>query len=87
MTIFIRITSLLSGYFLAVTLASVLTRNEQWILLIISSLVAFLESTGNIYYSSNLDTSMKRVKIFLSLNYLKIGVLYGLFMDAFKLGS
>ena len=82
-----RILLILSGYFLAVLLASVLTRNEQWILLIVSSITASLENFGSTYYGSGLKDENKKNYLFLSLNYLKIGIVYGLFMDGFKIGS
>ena len=84
---FIRLISLLSGYFIAIVLTSVLTRNEQWILLIISSLVAFFEGSGEIFYKLQLKKYQKTYKLLISFNYFKIGLIYGLFMDGFKIGS
>jgi MFS-type transporter involved in bile tolerance (Atg22 family) len=85
--LFIRLISLLSGYFLSIVLASILTRNEQWILLIISSLIAFLESTGNFYYKTEKTKYSKILGLLISFNYLRLGIIYGFFMDGFKIGS
>ena len=87
LTFFIRLISLLCGYSISILLASILTRNEQWIILVISSTVAFLENSGKFYYKTQHPRYTKVFSLMVSFNYLKLGVIYGLFMDGFKIGS
>ena len=55
--------------------------------------VANIEAFNNVYYSITSQYRMASVKktysrqLLANLNFLKIGVLYGLIVDAFKLGS
>lgn len=47
-------------------------------------IAAFYESISKLIYT---QTTFKRSYIIIIINNFKVGVLYGLFVDAFKLGS
>nr|YP_009106324.1 hypothetical chloroplast RF20 [Interfilum terricola]AIT95142.1 hypothetical chloroplast RF20 [Interfilum terricola] len=63
------------------------------IILVILFLMEILNST--IYLKKNKNflfflkkaTDFKEIKLFINLNYFKIGILLGFFIDAFKVGS
>ncbi len=87
----IKILLLLLGFFIATVLATVFGQTGDWDVLVAGILVAMIEILGNKMYSKK-DISTKQVFniSFLSLigiNYIKIGLIFGLFVDAFKLGS
>nr|WDA99055.1 hypothetical protein GRSY_050 [Gronococcus sybilensis] len=83
--------SLLLGFFLATTLATILGQTGDWGILAGSILTACMETLSNIIYSpynsSNDVWIATKIKLLNLLNSVKIGILYGLFVDAFKLGS
>ena len=85
--VLLKLISILLGYTLAVVLASVLTRNEQWVLVVISLIITFFEIYSSYYYKHFPRQYSQSKFIFTNINYLKIGLIYGLFMDGFKIGS
>tara|TARA_B100001175_G_scaffold226684_1_gene193329 strand:+ start:256 stop:519 length:264 start_codon:yes stop_codon:yes gene_type:complete len=66
---------------------------SEWAIVGTALVVANIESFNNFYYSSvskNRNTIVNKSYIFVLLdilNYFKIGIIYGLIVDAFKLGS
>lgn len=90
---FISFVGILFGFFLANALATILGQTGDWGILSSGILVAFIESTNRIIYTNKKTfTSSKGVykkitEILNFINYIKIGMLYGFFVEAFKLGS
>nr|WKT07067.1 hypothetical chloroplast RF20 [Klebsormidium flaccidum] len=80
-------------------LSTVIGQTGDWDILASASLVALTELAGVCLYNSFLHVSLKKVKPLSSVkgltfnwilkvtNMWKIGLVYGLFVDAFKLGS
>jgi hypothetical protein len=90
---FISFVGILFGFFLANALATMLGQTGDWGILSAGILVAFIESTNRIiYYNkksfSNKSTTYKQIYHGLVfINNVKIGMIYGFFVEAFKLGS
>lgn len=66
---------------------------NEWAIVGAALVIAILELFNRVYYSlrdklknRGLNSSTTR-KLLNTLNYFKIGVIYGLIVDAFKLGS
>lgn len=75
--------SLLLGFFISTGLSTIPGQTGDWGIIAASLIVAATELTSKIVYSNQ-----KQVVIKINLiNNLKIGITYGLFVDAFKLGS
>ena len=85
--------SFFSGFLTSSIIDTSLGEFSEWAVVGASLVVANIESFNNFYYS----LINKKTKIFVSkpyifllldiLNYFKIGIIYGLIVDAFKLGS
>nr|YP_010933352.1 hypothetical chloroplast RF20 [Streptofilum capillatum]WKT08563.1 hypothetical chloroplast RF20 [Streptofilum capillatum]WKT08662.1 hypothetical chloroplast RF20 [Streptofilum sp. BC4-VF8pt]WKT08761.1 hypothetical chloroplast RF20 [Streptofilum sp. ZNP2-VF4pt] len=90
---------LLLGFFQATALSTTLGQTGDWDVLIAGFLVAIMEIMGFfaykpylLFFSNNLTKrglGLDRPRPYLlkCVNYFKIGLMYGLFVDAFKLGS
>nr|BED43077.1 Ycf20 protein [Pyropia sp. Myanmar_A]BED43274.1 Ycf20 protein [Pyropia sp. Myanmar_B]BED43471.1 Ycf20 protein [Pyropia sp. Myanmar_C] len=75
--------SLLLGFFISTGLSTIPGQTGDWGIIAASLIVAATELTSKIVYSNQ-----KKVAIRINLiNNFKIGITYGLFVDAFKLGS
>ena len=92
--IFSGFIAILIGFFFAINISTILGQTGDWGIFSAAIIVAFLELTNKIVYE--LPKSKKLVKekkikdsnLFLVfINNLKIGFIYGLFVDAFKVGS
>jgi hypothetical protein len=74
-------------------LATILGQTGDWGILSSGILVAFIESTNRIIYNNKKkfntkNLEYKRLYYVLSfINNVKIGLIYGFFVEAFKLGS
>jgi len=79
----IRIASLLLGFYLATILSTIPAQTGDWSIISASIIVTFNEVLSKILYSN----SIKPASIINLFNSIKIGIIYGLFVDAFKLGS
>lgn len=85
--------SFFSGFLTSSVIDTSLGEFNEWAIVGASLVVANIESFNNFYYSlisKNKNVLIKRPYIFALmdfLNYFKIGVVYGLIVDAFKLGS
>jgi Protein of unknown function (DUF565) len=78
----------LSGNFLATIIATVAGQRSTLDVQIALVLVLLVEATSwLVYRSDRLNTAPERPLILEVLNNAKIGLLYGLFVEAFKLGS
>jgi hypothetical protein len=90
---FISFVGILFGFFLANALATIFGQTGDWGILSSGILVAFIESTNRIIYNNkghrnNISSHPKKIdKILNFINNVKIGMLYGFFVEAFKLGS
>jgi hypothetical protein len=90
---FISFVGILFGFFLANALATMLGQTGDWGILSSGILVAFIESTNRIIYknknsfTSNNKQHKNIYNVFIFINNVKIGMTYGFFVEAFKLGS
>ena len=85
--------SFFSGFLVSSVIDTSLGEFNEWAIVGSSLVVANIETFNNIYYSFLNKKKNSFVKNFYILallnilNYFKIGVIYGLIVDAFKLGS
>ncbi|TVU11179.1 hypothetical protein EJB05_44748 [Eragrostis curvula] len=83
-----KIFLVLLGFYTANALATILGQTGDWDVLVAGLVVAAVEGIGMLMYSKPFASRPGRFQSFLaSVNYWKAGVLLGLFVDAFKLGS
>nr|YP_009313055.1 Hypothetical protein ycf20 [Dermonema virens]SCW21309.1 Hypothetical protein ycf20 [Dermonema virens] len=82
----ISILYMLLGFFVSTTLSTIPGQTGDWGIIGAAIIVTFYERISQQTYPL---VSPKRVNniIVNNINYIKIGILYGLFVDAFKLGS
>lgn len=79
----IRLIYLLLGFFISTTLSTISAQTGDWGIIASAIIVSWSEIISKIIYKN-----LKKNKFILSnINYVKIGIIYGLFVDAFKLGS
>jgi uncharacterized membrane protein YoaK (UPF0700 family) len=76
--------SLLLGFFLASVISTISGQATYWDVSIAAILVVLAEFVSRITYSSQQRSKELGVAI---ANTIKIGLIYGLFLEAFKLGS
>ena len=85
--------SFFSGFLTSSIIDTSLGESSEWAIVGASLVVANIESFNNFYYSlssKNRNMLINRSYIFVLLdilNFFKIGIVYGLIVDAFKLGS
>lgn len=85
--------SFFSGFLTSSIVDTSLGEFSEWAIVGSSLVVANIEAFNNFYYSlirKNRNAVISQSYIFVlldSLNYFKIGIIYGLIVDAFKLGS
>jgi len=85
--------SFFAGFLTSSVIDTSLGEFSEWAIVGAALVVANIESFNNVYYSlirENRNTVTNKSYIFTLfgiLNYLKIGIIYGLIVDAFKLGS
>nr|YP_010338286.1 hypothetical protein MW410_pgp144 [Bangia atropurpurea]UNJ18236.1 hypothetical protein [Bangia atropurpurea] len=75
--------SLLLGFFISTSLSTIPGQTGDWGIIAASIIVAGTEIISKIVYS-NKQKWVTRINL---VNNFKIGITYGLFVDAFKLGS
>ena len=87
----LNLISFFSGFLASSIVDTSLGEFSEWAIVGASFVVANIESFNNFYYSLiNKNTLINKPYIFILfnvLNYFKIGIVYGLIVDAFKLGS
>ena len=89
----LNLISFLSGFLTSSIIDTSLGEFSEWAIVGASLVVANIESFNNFYYSlisRNKNAFIKRtymLVLFDILNFFKIGIIYGLIVDAFKLGS
>lgn len=81
----IHILNLLIGFFTATTLSTIPGQTDDWAIIASALLTSICELIGYIRYCNRKTNQAKY--IVKPLNTIKIGLTYGLFVDAFKLGS
>jgi hypothetical protein len=78
------------GFFSATFFTSLLAYQKNVLVFIAFFITLFIEIFGSFFYKLKKErnkVSSKKKTVFFSINYLKIGFIFGLFIDAFKLGS
>ena len=80
------------GFLLSSIIDTTLGEFNEWAIVGASLVVASLEVMSKIYYTTLIKINHKNikysgVKLFNLINALKVGIIYGLIVDAFKLGS
>nr|YP_010902642.1 hypothetical protein REP55_pgp139 [Hypnea nidulans]WCH54497.1 hypothetical protein [Hypnea nidulans] len=78
-----KIICLLFGFFIATVFSTISAQTGDWSVIAAATIIAYYEIISKIIYKYN---NNKRT-IFIIINNLKIGIIYGLLVDAFKLGS
>ena len=80
------------GFLLSSIIETTLGEFNEWAIVGASLVVASLEVMSKIYYTTlikinNKNIKYSSIKLFNLINALKVGIIYGLIVDAFKLGS
>lgn len=84
---------ILFGFFVANAISTILGQTGDWGIMASGLLVAFVETINRIMYSNKkkfLYEKRRKSKwdvAFTFINNVKIGIIYGFFVEAFKLGS
>lgn len=90
---FISFISILLGFFIANTLATMLSQTGDWGILSSGVMVGLTESINRIVYNNKKNLKSDSffhegvLRLVSLINNVKIGIVYGLFVEAFKLGS
>lgn len=83
-----KIFLLLLGFYTANALATILGQTGDWDVLVAGIVVAAIEGIGMLMYRKPPSLSRSRLQSFETMiNFWKAGIILGLFVDAFKLGS
>jgi|TARA_B100000683_G_C12462634_1_gene544709 hypothetical protein len=83
----------LSGFLLSSILDTTLGEFQEWAIVGTALIVSSLEIINKIFYytyfkiRSKLNKKYSIIESLSVLNFLKVGLIYGLVVDAFKLGS
>ncbi len=89
----LNLISFFGGFLVSSIIDTSLGEFSEWAIVGGAIVVANIESFNNFYYSlttRNKNLSLSKfslILVFDSLNFFKIGIIYGLIVDAFKLGS
>lgn len=81
------IISLLGGNFLATTISTVAGQRADLDVVVSLMLVLLSEVVSWLVYAGSRQRSEQRSLVIEMLNGIKLGLMYGLFVEAFKLGS
>jgi hypothetical protein len=81
------IISLLFGFFLATACSTIAGQKAELDLTVAAILVLFTELVSRFVYRQPREGSLKSQLLPRLINFVKIGMTYGLFVEAFKLGS
>lgn len=82
----LKIINLLLGFFIATILATIPGQTGDWGIIGSSIIVGCGECISKYVYQKR-SKNLKLKKYYSILNDIKIGTIYGLFVDSFKLGS
>lgn len=89
----IKLIIFFTGFLLSNILDTTIAEFKEWVIIVAALIIASLEIISKNFYSFSIQIlkSQKKNYSILELlklsNYLKIGIIYGLIVDAFKLGS
>ena len=87
----IQLLSILLGFFVSTALSTIPAQTGDWGIVAAAIIVTNQEIVSKITYQKNLskyyNSNVLLALLFKHCNSIKIGILYGLFVDAFKLGS
>ena len=85
----LNLISIFSGFLFSSIIDTSLGEFNEWAIVGASLIVATTESFNRFYYFIIKKTLkvINRCRVFDSLNNFKIGIVYGLIVDGFKLGS
>nr|SCW22946.1 Hypothetical protein ycf20 [Nemalion sp. H.1444] len=77
---------MLLGFFISTTLSTIPGQTGDWGIVAASIIVTGYERISKqIYYYNQANNYLRTIMY--NINNVKIGIIYGLFVDAFKLGS
>lgn len=82
--------ALLLGFFFANALATLPGQTGEWGIVVSGLLVATTELVSKLVYTIDISLTYinkRRFLFFSLLNNVKLGIIYGFFVDSFKLGS
>lgn len=86
-----QLLSILLGFFISTALSTIPAQTGDWGIVAAAIIVTNQEIISKITYQKNISNYYKNSvftsSLFKYCNNVKIGILYGLFVDAFKLGS
>ena len=89
----IKLIIFFTGFLLSNILDTTIAEFKEWVIIGAALIIASLEIISKNFYSFSIQILKKKKKNYSILellklfNYLKIGIIYGLIVDAFKLGS
>jgi hypothetical protein len=88
----IQLLNILLGFFISTTLSTIPTQTGDWSIIAAALIVTNQEIASKIIYKRYTINNCRKEKLITNTllkycNNIKIGILYGLFVDAFKLGS
>lgn len=82
-TFSLRIISLMLGFFISSILSTIPSQTGDWGIVSAAIIITINEILSKIIYLFN----KKKYLLIYLINDIKIGIIYGLYVDAFKLGS
>jgi len=91
--IILSVLAFLIGFFFSSVFDTTIAEFQEWSIVGAALIVASFELINKIFYfvkSKNLlslDKNYYIIKLLDLMNYLKVGLIYGLIVDSFKLGS
>lgn len=83
----ISILNMLLGFFISTALSTISGQTGDWGIIAAAIIVTFYEVISKMIYPINQIIHPNELIVKKQINNIKIGILYGLFVDAFKLGS
>nr|AYR06514.1 hypothetical protein [Rhodogorgon sp.] len=84
----IQLIYLLLGFFASTALSTIPTQTGDWGIIIAALITLLQEIVSKVIYQYYFQINYKHPNTLKKqINNIKIGILYGLFVDAFKLGS
>ena len=89
----LKLIGFFTGFFLSGVLDTTLGEFQEWAIVGTALIVSSLEIINKIFYytyfkiRSKLNKKYSIIESLSVLNFLKVGLIYGLVVDAFKLGS
>ena len=72
------------GFFIASILSTIPTQTGDWDIISAAIIVTINENLSKLIYKTKIKSNVFFINL---INQIKIGIIYGLFVDAFKLGS